>query len=64
MAACTAAEYRVLYWSDPLAWRDGPVPEEGAVLEIFRDFEMIYDIGTSPVFESISVYGKLTFAPG
>ena len=33
MAACTAAENRVMYWSDPLSWDTG-LPGEGWDFEI------------------------------
>lgn len=53
-------------WSDPATWgnREYRVPEEGEEVVIDDNMSVIYDIGTSPVFKSIEINGKLTLQRG
>ena len=61
----------LMYWSDPNTWarhrernyrtdEDG-LPLDGEEVEIMVDMDVIYDIGTSPVFKNLQVNGKLSF---
>ena len=47
-------------WSEPNDWPDGVVPTTGDV-EILPGWNMIYDLADSPVFDVITVNGRLTF---
>jgi hypothetical protein len=64
MAASTVAtEREKVYWSK-FSWPTDDLPGEGAEIEIPKGWEIVYDIGTSPIFSSIKVDGALTFMPG
>ena len=54
------------YWSDPATWLNLPmrIPLEGEEVHIEDGWDVIYDIGTSPVFQSVQINGKLTFKQG
>ena len=53
-------------WSDEFTWtdQDGVLPTDGDDIIIPEGKEIIYDIGTSPVFKSIIINGKLSFLQG
>jgi len=40
---------------------DNRIPIAGEKVLIQKGYDIIYDIGTSPIFESIEINGKLTF---
>jgi len=48
------------YWSEPGSWPDGVVPTSGSV-DIIPGLWIIYDLEDSPVFDVITVNGRLTF---
>jgi hypothetical protein len=49
-------------WSDPASWTSGVVPVEGDFVEVEAGWNMIYDVeGDSPLFEMVTVMGRLTF---
>lgn len=56
----------LMYWSDPSSWPNlnGRIPEEGEEVDIMRGYDIIYDIGVSPVFKNVEINGKLTFLQG
>ena len=55
-----------MYWSNPSTWTNLPnrIPLEGEDIEIMDGWDVVYDIGISPVFESLQVNGKLSFLRG
>ena len=59
-------EDEFFYWSDPAAWPYLPnrIPIAGEKVLITKDYHIIYDIGTSPIFEKVEVNGKLEFLQG
>lgn len=48
------------YWSNATSWPDGVVPTEGSV-EILPGENIVYDLADSPIFEVITVNGRLSF---
>jgi cell migration-inducing and hyaluronan-binding protein len=48
-------------WSDPSTWSDGALPEEGDVVTIGEDMEVVLDI-SPPGLNGINLNGALTFA--
>jgi hypothetical protein len=54
------------FWSDPGSWPNlsNRIPLEGEAVVIDSKMEIIYDIGISPVFESLEINGKLSFLYG
>lgn len=55
----------VKLWSDERTWPAlGRVPIAGDEAEIPDGWEVIYDVGTSPVLKSVEVNGKLSFERG
>lgn len=55
-----------MLWSDPATWRNLPnrIPQEGDEVEIMDGWTVIYDIGTSPLFQNVQVNGNLEFKYG
>ena len=53
-------------WSDPNTWKelDNRVPLPGEDVKIPPDHNVIFDIGDSPLFNSVEVNGKLSFLEG
>jgi hypothetical protein len=49
-------------WSDEETWINtlGHIPMEGDVVEIMEGWDVLYDVGISPVFKSLEVNGKLS----
>jgi hypothetical protein len=49
-------------WSDKETWINtlGHIPMEGDVVEIMEGWDVLYDVGISPVFKSLEVNGKLS----
>ena len=45
----------LFYWSDPATWLnlDNRIPEEGDEVHIEDGWDVIYDIGESPIFTSV-----------
>jgi len=51
-----------LLWSDPASWPDGKVPRAGDAVTIGRDKDIVLDV-TPPALRSLTINGKLSFAP-
>ena len=53
-------------WSDPKTWKNLPnrIPLEGEDVIVPTDYNVIYDIGISPLFKSLEINGRVTFLPG
>lgn len=49
-------------WSDPLSWEEGVLPEEGDDVEIMSGWNMILDLEETPVLNSLTINGRLSFA--
>ena len=53
-------------WSDPATWKDLPdripLPDEDVVIP--SGYNVIYDIGDSPLYKSLEINGRLTFLAG
>ena len=56
------------FWSEPTTWTNvfDPVriPEAGDEVRIITGMNVIYDMEESPIFKSIAIDGKLSFASG
>ena len=52
---------RSLRWSDPAAWPDGKVPQQGDAVTIGRDMDVLMDV-SPPALRSLTVSGKLRFS--
>ena len=52
-----------MLWSNIETWTNlpGRIPEEGDEVEIMDGWDVVYDIGTSPVFKNLQINGKLSF---
>jgi len=48
-------------WSDVSNWPSNKLPAEGDEVEILSTWNMVYDIGESPIYESLFINGRLTF---
>mmetsp|Transcript_43997 Transcript_43997/g.58371 ORF Transcript_43997/g.58371 Transcript_43997/m.58371 type:complete len:141 (-) Transcript_43997:3789-4211(-) len=50
-------------WSDPNTWKelDNRIPEAGEDVVVPTDHNIIYDIGESPLFNSVEINGKVSF---
>lgn len=48
------------YWSNATSWPDGVVPTEGSV-EILPGENIVYDLADSPIFEVVTVNGRLSW---
>ena len=55
------AAMQSMRWSDPAAWPDGRVPQEGDAVMIARDMDLVLDI-VPPALRSLTIDGKLTFS--
>ena len=55
-----------MLWSNIDTWTNlpGRIPEEGDEVEIMDGWDVVYDIGTSPVFKNLQINGKLSFQRG
>ncbi len=53
-------------WSDVANWPklDNRIPIAGEAVVIEDGYDIIYDIGESPLFKSIEINGKLSFLQG
>lgn len=53
-------------WSDPKTWKnlDNRIPLEGEKVIIDPNMHVIYDLGISPLFQSLEVNGLMTFLSG
>ena len=53
-------------WSDPRTWKNldnrVPLPDEDVIVE--SGWNIIYDIGRSPLYKSVTINGKVTFLQG
>ena len=50
-------------WSDPESWGEGgKVPEEGDEVTIESGWNMVLDIEETPILESLTINGRLSFA--
>ena len=49
------------YWANATDWPSGKVPEAGANVEVLSGWNMIYNLGDSPIYGTIVVNGILTF---
>src|SRR5690242_19324450 len=49
-------------WSDPASWPNGKVPGEGDAVTIAKDKSIVLDV-SPPALRSLTVNGKLAFAP-
>jgi hypothetical protein len=49
----------ILYWSDHSNWPNETLPVEGDDVEIKSGWNMILDIEETPVFENITINGRL-----
>jgi hypothetical protein len=56
----------IYYWSDIATWPNLPdrIPIEGDEVHIEDGWEVVYDIGDSPIFMSVEINGKLSFKRG
>ena len=52
-------------WSDPKTWKhlDNRIPVEGEDVLVPSGYNVIYDIGISPLFKSLEINGRVTFKP-
>ena len=50
-------------WSDPTTWKNLPnrIPIEGDDIHIEPGWNVIYDIGISPILKSLEINGRLSF---
>src|SRR5690606_23745664 len=60
-ADAAPAAVRTVRWSDPSAWPEGQVPDEGDAVTIARGTEVVLDV-SPPALRSLTVDGKLRFA--
>ena len=53
-------------WSDPVTWKklDNRIPLGGDVVVVPSDHYVIYDMGNSPIYESIEIHGEVVFKEG
>jgi hypothetical protein len=49
-------------WSDPNSWKSGHLPAAGANIEIDPGITEVYDLASSPAYNTIRVDGTLTFS--
>ena len=50
-------------WSDPKTWKnlDNRIPLPGEAVRVESGWNIIYDIGISPLYQSVEINGKVTF---
>jgi len=51
-----------LYWSDASNWPGETLPVEGDDVEIVAGWNMILDLEETPVFNMITINGRLSFS--
>jgi cell migration-inducing and hyaluronan-binding protein len=61
-AKAAASSAQATRWSDPASWPDGKVPAAGDAVTIAKDQNIVLDI-SPPALRSLTVNGKLAFAP-
>lgn len=52
-----------IFWSDVSNWPGEVLPAEGDFVEVEPGWNMVYDLEDSPIFEMLTINGRLTFAP-
>lgn len=50
------------FWSDTANWPNNELPREGEDVVINSTWNMVLDIGETPCYRLLSVYGRLTFS--
>jgi hypothetical protein len=54
-------ENRTRYWNTSTDWPNNTIPVEGEDVHIEPGWNMVFDMGESPIYKLIRVNGNLTF---
>ena len=55
-------ETKVRKWSDPASWPHGSIPKAGEDVIIEASWNMTYDLQQSPVYNMLTINGRLKFS--